>query len=329
MGQTSNFWCCNVKEISFGRVDFRRRVRMKKYLAKMLMVAIVFAVALCVLVAPNSTAQANMGPKPSINITFKNMGDELCYCTLLFKNDGTGPGVWDGSDEQIEHCGLDREIFLAFANYEDSDGFYFGQRASQCNESKSFTWPPHYAYPPRTFKVLLYYPETKTFVVSGIYELYAFDSNFSVNMKGVDIATTQAQPQLKLKNNYNYFKEIVTLICRVVLNVAVEMGVAWLFRFRGKKVWLCLLITNVATQLILNVILNVVNYYDGLLTLVFVYFFAEFIVWFVESLTYSIALRKLGEPKVPVWKSLLYAFVANVVSFVAGMALALYLPMLF
>lgn len=300
---------------------------MKKYSAKMLMVALVFAVALCVLVTPNSTAQADVGPKPSVNIIFKNMGDELCYCTLLSKHETTGPfRVWDGSEEQFEWSGLDREIFMAFVNYKDADGFYFLQVAERCDESKSFSWGYH---PPYTFKVLLYYPETNTFVTSDIYERYAFDSYFSVDMQGVDITTTQAAPQLQLKNNYNYFKEIATFICRVIITIAVEMGIAWLFRFRGKKVWLCLLITNVVTQLILNVILNVVNYYDGGLALILVYFFAEFVVLVVEAVTYCIALRKLGEPKVPIWKSLLYAFVANIVSFVSGMALALYLPMLF
>lgn len=300
---------------------------MKKYWAKILVVAIIFAVALCVLVTPNSTAQADTAPKPSVVVTFKNMGDELCYATLLSESETIGPhSNWNGDEQWIEDSGLDKEIFMAFVNYTDPDGFYFLSFAKQCNESKSFTWG---YYPPDTFKLLLYFPETNTFVSSDIYEQYAFDSYFSVDMKGVDTTKTQAQPQLKLQNSYNYFKEIATLICRMAITIALEMGIAWLFRFHGKKVWWCILITNIATQLVLNLILNIVNYYNGIFWLILVYFFAEFVVLFVESVVYSIALLKLGEPKVPVWKSVLYAFVANIVSFIGGMVLAIYLPVLF
>ncbi len=300
---------------------------MKKYLSKIISVAMLFAVALCVLVAPNSTAQADTGPKPSVRITFKNMGDELCYCTLLSERDSTGPfSVWNGDEDYMIARGIPREVFMAFVNYKDSNGFYFLQFTEQINESKSFVWGYH---PPYTFKVLLYFPETNTFVSSDIYEQYAFDSYFAINMKGVDITVTSTEPQLTLTNNYNYFKEFITLICRIAITVAVELGIAWLFRFRGKKVWQCLIITNVVTQLLLNIILNIANYYDGMFMLILVYFLAEFIVFAVEAITYSIALHKLGDPKVPVWKSIVYAFTANLVSFVVGMVLALFLPVIF
>lgn len=286
-----------------------------------------FAVALCVLVAPNSTAQADTGPKPSVVVTFKNMGDELCYCTLLSKTETTGPhSVWEGREEDIKYSGLDEESFMAFVNYKDSDGFFFLSFGAQCNENKSFTWG---YYPPYTFKILLYFPETNTFVSSDICERYAFDSYFSVEMNGVDITSTHAEPQLTPVNNYNYFKEIVTLICRIAITVAVELGIALLFRFRGKKVWLCLIITNVVTQLLLNIALNIANYYNGMFMLLLVYFLAEFFVFAAEAITYSIVLHKLGDPKVPVWKSIVYALTANLVSFVVGFVLALFLPVLF
>ncbi len=36
------------------------------------------------------TASADTGPKASVRITFENMGDELCYGTLLSKNPSIG-----------------------------------------------------------------------------------------------------------------------------------------------------------------------------------------------------------------------------------------------
>lgn len=56
------------------------------------------------LVVPKShnAAYAYMGPKPSVQITFENMDDEICYGTLLSKTKSTGPSsVWNGEYEHI------------------------------------------------------------------------------------------------------------------------------------------------------------------------------------------------------------------------------------
>lgn len=37
------------------------------------------------------TANADMGPKASVRIQFENMGDELCYGTLLSEKESIGP----------------------------------------------------------------------------------------------------------------------------------------------------------------------------------------------------------------------------------------------
>lgn len=50
------------------------------------------------------TARADVGPKPSIRVTFEGLGDELCYGTLLSKNDTTGPySVWDEIEANAQH----------------------------------------------------------------------------------------------------------------------------------------------------------------------------------------------------------------------------------
>ena len=83
-----------------------------------------------------ATARADMGPKPSVHITFENMGDEVCYGTLLSRTESTGPAsAWDGNPEHI-YPGQDMEIWQAFVDYEDVDGYYFLQRSWLCSESK-------------------------------------------------------------------------------------------------------------------------------------------------------------------------------------------------
>ena len=112
------------------------------------------------------TVRADMGPKPSVRIRFENMGDELCYGTLLSKTKSTGPAsAWDGVESHAKHnenksysyAAFDYETWKVFAEYQDEDGYYFLQEGWKVSETKKIEWT---YYPPQSFKILLYYPET-------------------------------------------------------------------------------------------------------------------------------------------------------------------------
>lgn len=286
-------------------------------------ICVIFAIIIFTLTLVPGVAFADFGPKESVQVTFKNTGNQTFYCTLLSKSDCSGPhSVYEGGEIYSK---VDNDVFMAFVNYEDADGFYFLQYVSRCDETQTFTWG---YYPPDTFKILLYFPETNTFATSKIYTKYAFSSYFTVDLKGVNGATASSVV-LKATKSYDYFAEIVGLLFRVVATVALELGVAWLFKLRSKKAVLCVLITNCITQVVLNVVLNVFNYFDGPFTMILIYFLAEYFVFAAEAVTYSVVLKKVQQSPVPVWKSILYAFVANLLSFVVGMALAVFVPTLF
>ena len=63
----------------------------------------ILAILLCLVLVVATfpiTANADMGPKASVRIWFENMGDEVCYGTLLSERESTGPAsVWDGTEE--------------------------------------------------------------------------------------------------------------------------------------------------------------------------------------------------------------------------------------
>ena len=315
------------------------------------------AMFVVLLFAEPQTANADMGPKPSIDITFKNLGDELCYATILSQHKTTGPysayypdpegefdyrdfGMYDSNyynDPDYHNEEVER-IWQTFVDYQDTDGYYFLQLWWKLDgETDNIRWG---YYPPYSFKLLLYYPEKDIFVTSGIYERYAFDSYYTVDMSVAnDIllnpdSSGEAHPnpdrngvvELELEKSYDYTWEIISLLCRIILTIAIEMAVALLFRIKGRKPLLTILITNCVTQIALNVALNLLCYFDGALMIIFLYLPLELGVIFVEAVTYAIALRKQG---VPIWKALLYALVANVVSGGLGFALALFLPGLF
>ena len=303
-------------------------MRREHYFAK---TAVILCGMLAVLVFP-IRASADMGPKPSVRISFENMGDELCYGTLLSEVKSTGPAsAWDGGNTSYGGD-LDWEIWKAFVEYEDTDGYYFLQEAWQINETRELAWT---YYPPSPFKILLYYPETGTFAVSGIYERYAFDSYYTVDMEGVQIGSVEYSEELSSENlltarkTYDYTQELVSFAVRVVITILIEMGVALLFGFFGKKQLLFLLVVNVATQLVLNVLLNIVNYRSGYLRFAICYVLLEMLVFAIEAVLYCVWMKKLDRRPRKNWFYVLYALAANGASFGAGFLIARELPGIF
>lgn len=293
----------------------------------MLLFYLIFAVT-----ALPITANADMGPKPSVRIQFKNIGDDLCYGTLLSKEACTGPArVWDGTSRNEQLYDLDRDIWKAFVDYKDPDGYYFLQRGWTVSETGEIAWT---YYPPGNFKILLYYPETKTFVSSGIYERYAFDTYYTVDMEGVRIGSVEYNEDLSTNErinayrSYNYRKELLSLAVRILLTIAIEMAVALLFGFLQKKQLKILALVNITTQLLLNLLLNIIHYNAGPLIFIISYVFFEVIVFALEAGLYCKLLKKVSE-KEENWYYILYSFVANSASFWVGYYLATVLPGIF
>lgn len=288
------------------------------------------------------TASADTGPKPSVRITFENLGDDLCYGTLLSSKPSTGPSsAWDGNEEDARHNENPNEqysyqpfgydIWKAFVDYDEKDDFYFLQEAWQINETKELAWT---YYPPNEFKILLYFPETGEYAVSGVYERYAFDSYFAVNMDGAKLSVDyneelSSDDRLNAYKSYNYNVEIGSLVARILITIVIEMVIALLFGYREKEQLLLLAGVNSGTQIILNVLLNIINYNSGEMAFVVFYVLFELIVFAIEAVLFYHLLNKISIKQKPKWLAVVYALVANAVSFGAGMLIAEWLPGIF
>lgn len=288
------------------------------------------------------TASADTGPKPSVRITFENLGDELCYGTLLSSKPSTGPSsAWDGTEEDARHNensngyydwqDFGYDVWKAFVDYDEKDEFYFLQEAWQINETKELAWT---YYPPNEFKILLYFPETGEYAVSGVYERYAFDSYFTVNMDDAKLSVDyneelSSDDRLNAYKSYNYSVEIGSLVARILITIVIEMAIALLFGYREKKQLLLLAGVNSGTQIILNVLLNIVNYNSGEMAFVVFYILFELIVFAIEAVLFYHFLNKISIKQKPKWLAVVYALVANFVSFRAGMLIAEWLPGIF
>ena len=154
-------------------------------------------------------------------------------------------------------------------------------------------------------------------------------------MAGVDIGSVDYDEEqsnddrLNAYKSYQYKQEILSLVARILITIAIEMGIALLFGFRGKKALLLLVIVNTVTQIILNVLLNIINFRSGSLALVTGYIGLELVVFAIEAVLYTVLMKKITDKAKPTWFYIVYALVANAVSFGAGLIIANILPGIF
>lgn len=297
---------------------------MKKYLKK---TAALLLAALLLTTLLSSAAAADTGPKPSVRISFTGQLKQVCYATLLSKSDTAGPAqAWDGvSDDHPQPGETDYEIWRAFAEYRDTDGFRFLQLWWQVSPDEGLDWT---YFPPTTFKLLLYFPETGAFMVSGVYEAYAFDSYFTAYIQPSD-SLSPAQAPITLQKSYDHTWELLSLACRIVMTVAVEIAVALLFGLRGRRLLWLIAGVNLATQAALNVALNIVNYRSGSWAFLFYFVILELAVLLAEAVLYAALLPKISGGSVSHRRAVVYAAIANLCSAAGGLLLAKVLPGVF
>ena len=284
----------------------------------------VFSLLICMIliISLPVTAKADIGPKPSVRITFTGIEGESYYGTLLSERRSTGPATaWDGYEDYSSwKPENEKVIWEKFIAYEDADGYYFLQEWWDCSETNQLSWS---YYPPNPFKILLYFPETDTFYVSGIYERYAFDSYFTVDLSDYDSTPISAE------KSYDYTWELISLAARIVLTIVLELAIALRFGYREKRALVFLAIVNVITQVTLNVALNIINYRSGSMGFTFAFICMEILVFAIEAITYKAVLHRYSEKEKVNRRGVTYALVANTASFAIGLWLAHLIPGIF
>ncbi len=331
------------------------------------------------------TAFADTGPKPSVVIELVGLDGKECYGTLLSSRESYGPNrAWREGEEMYAYHEDDPDIWRKFVDYKDTDGYFFLQQFWNCTEENGFKWG---YYPPDPFKLLLYFPESDTFAVTPVYEQYAFDSYYTVDvskmlgekatlevvtqassnelmsdtaedLQGVfepatevcsypikeDMESTQqssTEPSTVPENvtaithvllhaepSYDYKWEVISLLARIAITLALEIAVAFVFGFKKKNILGFITVTNVITQIALNLILFSVDINHGSMAFTAYYVFLEICVFAAEAFAYSLYIKK-NQLDVDRKKAILYALVANVLSFVAGLGLAHLIPGIF
>lgn len=289
----------------------------------------VFFITLMLALLIPSMTYADTGPKPSVNVRFSGLDNITYYVTLLSKTDSTGPfSSYEQDSSRWKEGDEDYDIFKKFLSYKDSDGYYFLQYFNKCSDNSQFSWT---YYPPSDFKILIYFPDIDTFAVSSeAYQRYAFDSYYKVDLSKTAISASKVPIKFSAEGDYNYYGEALAMLARIVITIVIELLIALLFKYRTKHHMAAIGITNVATQTILNLLLNLVNQNKPQIMFVFYYAVIELGVFFIEAKVYSALFRcweryEEGGTGHPV----AYAFIANAASFAAGLWIARLIPVIF
>jgi len=269
---------------------------------------LLFFLTILLLVTSSIKVNADMGPKPFVNIEITGMED-ISYTATLISKDATGPHFdyeeWlEGDYSNIEYHPI--------MEYVDSEGYKWVGEYWSIEGNGSFNWG---YYPPRNFKVLLMTDDGE-YYATEVLERYAFATYYKVNASETIAGELDAVRVVEsVKPNYNYGREIVGFLIRVILTVAIEIGIALLFGFRKKRQLITILIVNMVTQIFLNGTLNIVTYYQGILSAMLLFVIAEIFVLLFETIFYSFYFK---EDRL---KGGIYGFVANLVTLVAGFGL--------
>lgn len=271
-------------------------------------------------------AFADFGPKPSVVVEFENAGDQEYYVTLMAKEDKLGsPYSRVTAEDQPETD--DIAIWNRLVAYEDPDGMVFAGNVQKLTGDGAYVWG---YYPPSEFRVLIYFPDTDSFVESSeILEQYAFDSYYQMDFNDLPENRNEAVAAIPVTRKYNLLWQITAFLLRLAVTVAVECLLAVLFGFKGKRQMLLVLAVNCATQLAMNLL--ILDESVGLFVFyVLQYALIEVGVILAEGLVYCLALPKLATPEQnrnihPI----AFAFFGNVASFSLGFLLSNWFPMLF
>lgn len=297
---------------------------------KHIRISICILLVLMIQMCSSSLSFADVGPKPSVVLDFVGLEGEIYYVTLLSDVTSTGPHsvlTEEAYSQRVQTDDADFPIWEKFVNYDDQDGFHFLQYFGEATQTHRFVWG---YYPPAKFKILLYFPEYDQFVVSeDMYERYAFDSYYKVDGSDLIFNNAPSTQRFDVERNYYFAWELFSLVVRIVATILIEVLVAFIFGFRSKDYLKVIILVNLFTQTVLNLLLNLINYKYGNMMFLFNYLWMEMFIVVIEARLYGrflIKEHKKQSVKQPIFA---FALTANIVSFIIGLYIAYHIPGIF
>ena len=260
---------------------------------------------LCLILMIPVTASANSpAPEPSVEFTLQltHAPDEAFGITILTREPGAEQSAFM-RDEHPEH----REMIAAMFSLK-AEGWYpvtEGPNGGlfQSPGKTRIEWM-RVSPPMKEYRIIIVTESGAVHVSDPVIRRdYA-------NMATYDLKTNQLTQQI---NYQDYGKRV---LIAVSVTLVVESLLLFAFGFTFKKNLRLVIITNLSTQLLLNVVLFVTHYYEFTQDNVSVLLIMELVIPIIESLVYAKFMQERT-----IKRRVLYAFTANFTSFYIGMLL--------
>ncbi|MCR4633243.1 MAG: hypothetical protein K5648_03870 [Erysipelotrichaceae bacterium] len=221
----------------------------------------------------------NNGYDQNTRITFTGIG-ETCYGTLLSKTSVSG--TW--SSNLSLPLNAPDQVIAFFEGYEDADSYFYLNYFQDISEGMLY-WP---FYPPEDFKILLYYPDSDSFIVSDApIRRYALSSTYHAVIENGSMSVSR---------NYDHMRMALITLSRIVLCTLTALAVTFLFYRPGKKDLKPVLSSNLLYQLLLHLIISLYSYKNGFSIVEYFLFlwiptllFAFFQGYLYKTKTYTLA----------------------------------------
>ena len=274
---------------------------------------------------------ADNGPKPQTYIEIYNLEKTDYIVTYLVKteDDYYGPHkTFEVLDEQ-DYYGNYNALKKVYENIDIPKGFKMLDISYQFTDVDSFSLQSGY-YWPNEYILVIYKPITNVYYLSEYTKNFAFHSYFKCDFSNVDrsfeLTKDYSNPDVyynpddgyfELEQNYNWWPEMFGFFFRLLVCLAIEMTIAYFFKFT-KKSYLIILLANVITQIGLNLSLSIYAHFNGIQPLLIpFYVIIELIILLVEGTIYKFFCKR-GKLESTNW-IYTYSLIANALSFIVGM----------
>ena len=253
-------------------------------------------------------AHADMGPKPQLKITVINEPNEPYYLDLLVKADYLG--IHEKNLEEYDPTMIENLRSL------ESDGWYpalvtgtmiplFGElTGTQVNGKMVHNFGYHL---PDEYRIILV-TESGKITVSEPQKMESFYTSLSFDALNGAVK----KPSVLIL----YAIEFVTTL---VPTLIVEFIILLMFGLYSKRNLIVFLLMNLVTQIVLTFTVNAALITMGLLSGLLSLIFIEGFIWIFEAI---VCWNAFDKQKKAGWR-ILYALVANAVSFILGIFLIL------
>ncbi|MCR4874282.1 MAG: hypothetical protein K5923_00900 [Clostridia bacterium] len=299
-------------------------------------------IILIVCAFPINSVHADMGPKEAFDVVIDNLPQSDYVVTIMTKDKSgeTAPNISHVYDFLNKEDKKKVNKLIDRLNQENIDAYFilediFGivPQIEDNTTTISYTWD---YYPSSKFYIVIYDLNNDILYVSNYIHKVVFtsayrasyDEDFTIEREGyVSFKTHEmvALTALRALRNSNYDEEtaiklnivynVLLLLVRIAATLAIEMLLALCFKFT-KESYKIIAITNVITQLFLNVAILLGNLFGGVMFGPFLSLvLGEFIIFIVEPIVYKKkCIRQNGTKKLIVF----YALLANFLSLAAG-----------